>query len=199
MEKFLKIVRAHPKMAKKMVEEEEKDQDGSDAKLMRVRGEPPSMRSKRATANNVKMAKKKKKKVEKKKDQNVKSKTRKRVKSKEKKINKKRKLGKKEKRIANKKNNKLERKTKKNIKLVSKMKKMKQKRNGMEGNRRKTKFLGKSEELENCTSLWAELTNIGLGVATTLKKQVMHMGKNLMDTFPNPFVLPNPKLLSLVI
>ena len=52
---------------------------------------------------------------------------------------------------------------------------MKQKRNGMEGNRRKTKFLGKSEELENCTSLWAELTNIGLGLATTLRKQVMHI------------------------
>ena len=30
----------------------------------------------------------------------------------------------------------------------------------------------KGKEVKNCTSLWAELTNIGLGVATSLKKQV---------------------------
>ena len=181
MEKFLKIIRANPEKAEtryrkfeKMVEEEEKDQDGSDAKLMRVRGEPPSMRSKRATANNVKMAKKKKKKVEKKK--NVKSKTRKRVKSKEKKINEKRKLGKMGKHITNNKNNnKLERKTQKKIKLISKMKKKKQKKKGTKEKRQKTKCLEKSEDLEKCTSLWAELTNIGLGLATTLRKQVMHI------------------------
>ena len=29
------------------------------------------------------------------------------------------------------------------------------------------------EEVNNCTSWWAELTNVGLGVATVLKKQVM--------------------------
>ena len=29
------------------------------------------------------------------------------------------------------------------------------------------------EEVNNCTSLWADLTNVGLGVATTLRKQVM--------------------------
>ena len=184
IEKFLKIVRADPEKAEKMVEEEEKDQDGSDAKLMRVR-QPPSMRSKRVAEKKVKMGKKKRrvskqKKVEntKKKDQNgksknVKSKKRKSVKSKEKKINEKRQLGKKGKHITNKNNNKLERKTQKKIKLISKMKKRKQKRKGMQENRQKTKSLEKSEDLEKCTSLWAELTNIGLGVATTLKKQVM--------------------------
>ena len=60
-------------------------------------------------------------------------------------------------------------------KVKSKEKKMKQKRKIMQGNRQKTKFLGKSAELEKCMSLWAELTNVGLGVATILKKLVMDM------------------------
>ena len=179
-EEILKMIRANPEKAEKMVEEEEKDEDGSGAKLMRVR-QPPSMRSKRAAEIKVKMGKKKKKKDSKqkklektkKKDQNAKSKKRKSVKSKEKKINKKRKLGKKGKHITNKNNNKLERKTKKKIKLISRMKKINQKRKETHGNRQKTKFLGKSAELENCTSLWAELTNIGFGLASSLKKQVM--------------------------
>ena len=186
IEKFLKIVRANPEKAEtrygkfeKMVEEEEKDQDGSDAKLMRVRGEPPSMRSKRATEKRVKMAKKKvskQKKVEKtKRDRHVNSKKRKMVKSKEKKINKKRKLGKKGKLITDKNNNKLERKTQKKIKLISKMKKKKHRRKETQETRRKTKSMEKSEDLEKCTSLWADLTNIGLGLATTLRKQVIHI------------------------
>ena len=55
------------------------------------------------------------------------------------------------------------------------MKKKKQKRKRTQENRQKTKFLEKSEDLEKCTSLWAELTNIGLVLATNLRKQVMHI------------------------
>ena len=51
MEKFLKTIRANPERAKKMVEEEEKDQDGSGASINR---QPPLMRSKRAVENKVK-------------------------------------------------------------------------------------------------------------------------------------------------
>ena len=168
MENFLKITRANPEKAEKMVEEEEKEkQDGWGANLMEVSGEPPSMRSKRVAEKRVKMGKKKKqvseqKKVEKtkKKDQNVKSK--------KKKVH-----TKKGQRIKNKNNNKQERSSKNKIKLISRVKKLKQKRKKAQGNGRKSKFLGKGEELEDCSSLWAELTNVGLGVASTLKKQVM--------------------------
>ena len=186
VEKFLKIVRANPEKAEtrygkfeKMVEEEEKVRDGTSAQLMRIR-QPPLMRRKRSTEKKAKMGKKKKrvskqKKVEntKKKDQN--GKKRKSVKSKEKKINEKRKLGKMGKHITNNKNNKLERKTQKKIKLISKMKKKKHRRKETQETRRKTKSMEKSEDLEKCTSLWAELTNIGLGLATTLRKQVIHI------------------------
>ena len=187
VEKFLKIVRANPEKAEtrygkfeKMVEEEEKVRDGTSAQLMRIR-QPPLMKRKRSTEKKVKMGKKKKrvskqKKVDntKKKDQN--GKKRKRVKSKDKKINEKRKLGKMGKHITNNKNNnKLERKTQKKIKLISKMKKKKQKRKRTQEKRQKTKCLEKSEDLEKCTSLWAELTNIGLVLATNLRKQVMHI------------------------
>ena len=188
VEKFLKIVRANPEKAEtrygkfeKMVEEEEKVRDGTSAQLMRIR-QPPLMKRKRSTEKKVKMGKKKKrvskqKKVDntKKKDQN--GKKRKRVKSKDKKINEKRKLGKMGKHITNNKNNnKLERKTQKKIKLISKMKKKKQKKKGTKEKRQKTKCLEKSEDLDNkCTSLWAELTNIGLVLATNLRKQVMHI------------------------
>ena len=95
------------------------------------------------------------------------------VQTKKKKIHKNGKLGKKEKRIRNKNNKKLERKTKKKLKLISKMKQINQKIKGTQENRQKIKFLEKSEEVENCTSLWAELTNVGLGLASSLKKQVM--------------------------
>ena len=180
VKKILKIIRANPEKAEKMVEEEEKDRDGTSAQLMRIR-QPPLMRRKRSTEKKAKMGKKKKrvskqKKIEntKKKDQN--SKKRKSVKSKEKKINEKRKLGKKGKLITNKNNNKLERKTQKKIKLISRMKKKKQTRKGAQEKRQKTKCLEKSEDLDNkCTSLWAELTNIGLVLATNLRKQVMHI------------------------
>ena len=173
VKKILKIVRANPEKAEKMVEEEEKDRDGSSGQLMRIR-QPPLMRRKRAAEKRVKIGKKQKqvskqKKVETtKRDRHVNSKKRKIVKSKAKKINKKRK-----KRITNKNNNKLERKKKKTLKLISRMKKNKQKRKKTQGNVHKSNFLGKSEELENCTSLWAELTNVGFRLASTLKKQVM--------------------------
>ena len=52
-----------------------------------------------------------------------------------------------------------------------KMKKIKQRRKVQHGNRR-TKNLETLEELK-CVDMWAELTNVGLGVATTLKKQVV--------------------------
>ena len=51
MEKFLKIVRANPEKAEKMVEEEEKAQDGSGANLSRS---PPLMRSQRTVESKVK-------------------------------------------------------------------------------------------------------------------------------------------------
>ena len=52
----------------------------------------------------------------------------------------------------------------KRMKHVSEMKKIKQ----------KVKLIQeKNEELDVCTNLWVELTNLGLGVATALQKQVM--------------------------
>ena len=182
LQKFLDVIRANPEKAESLygkfqiiVEEEEKDkdQDVSGANLMRV-SQPSSLRRKRMAEKRMKMGKKKKqvskqKKVETtKRDRHVNSKKRKIVKSKAKKINKKRK-----KRITNKNNNKLERKKKKTLKLISRMKKNKQKRKKTQGNVHKSNFLEKSEELENCTNLWAELTNVGFRLASTLKKQVM--------------------------
>ena len=181
LQKFLDVIRANPEKAESLygkfqiiVEEEEKDkdQDVSGANLMRVR-QPSSMRRKREAKKRMKMGKKnkqvsKQKKVEKTKDRHVNSKKRKIVKSKAKKINKKRK-----KRITNKNNNKLERKKKKTLKLISRMKKNKQKRKKTQGNVQKSKFLEKSEGLENCTNLWAEFSNVGFRLASTLKKQVM--------------------------
>ena len=199
--KFLDIIRAKPEKAiglnekfRTILKEEEKEeegnqfpvmnnQDGRDSNQMRVSqlgvGQVKLLH-KRAAQLKMKMAKKKpvskrkKNDKTKKKDQNVKSKKGKSVKSKVKRINKRRKLDKKAKHISNK-NNNLERKRKKKRKLISQMKKMKQKRKQMQQNREKCKFLVKSEELENCTSLWAEFTNVGFGVATTLKKQVMNI------------------------
>ena len=65
---------------------------------------------------------------------------------------------------------KKKRKKNKKIKKIAKMKKIKQRRKVQQGNRR-TKNLEKLEELK-CVDMWAELTNVGLGVATTLMKQV---------------------------
>ena len=91
--------------------------------------------------------------------------------------NKTRKLGKKEKHKEKKKNmkskeasKKKKRKKNKKIKKIEKMKKIKQRRKVQQGNRR-TKNLEKLEELK-CVDMWAEFTNVGLGVATTLMKQV---------------------------
>ena len=91
--------------------------------------------------------------------------------------NKRRKFGKMENLKEKKKNTKAKeasqkKKRKKNekIKEIAKMKKIKQRRKVQQGNRR-TKNLEKLEELK-CVDMWAELTNVGLGVATTLKKQV---------------------------
>ena len=170
LQKFLKIIRANPEKAEKMVNEEEKE-------FPSMRSESVRTLHKRAAENMMKMAKKKKfskpKKVYKikKKGQNEKSRKGKGSKSTVKRINRKRKLGKKKKHIKNKNNNKMKQKKKK-IRFISRMKKMKQKKKKMKRNRQTTKFQGKSKEVENCTSLWAELTNIGLGVATSLKKQV---------------------------
>ena len=54
------------------------------------------------------------------------------------------------------------------------MKKIKQKIEVKQGNRQRTNYLEKMEELNNnCTNLWAKLTNLGLGVASSIQKQVM--------------------------
>ena len=89
---------------------------------------------------------------------------------------KRRKFGKKENRKEKKKSmkskeasQKKKRKKNKKIKKIEKMKKIKQRRKVQQGNRR-TKNLEKTEEL--CVNMWAEFTNVGLGVATTLMKQV---------------------------
>ena len=88
-----------------------------------------------------------------------------------------RKLGKKEKQKEKKKNMKTKKASKKKNRVknkkILKMKKTKQKRKVKQGNRQRTVYVEKIEDLNNCTSLWAELTNVGLGVATILRKQVM--------------------------
>ena len=61
---------------------------------------------------------------------------------------------------------KKKRKRNKKIKRIVKIKKIKQLKHGDRG----TKNLEKLEEL--CVNVWAELTRVGLGAATTLKKQV---------------------------
>ena len=184
MEKFLKLIRANPEKAEKMVDGEEKEEkDGLGAILMRVRQQPPSMRSKRTAEKRVKMSKKKKqvskqKKVEKtkKKDQHEKSKKGKSVKSKKKQAYNKRTLGTKGKRIVNK-NIKLERKTKKKIKSISPRKKVNQKRKEIKrANKRKChgkelKGNENSRDIE-CIDKWANYTSLALGLAPTVIKQV---------------------------
>ena len=105
------------------------------------------------------------------------------------KANKKRKLPKKGKHIADKRNNKnLERKKKRKIKLISRTNKLKQKRKQMHQNKQKSEILVKSDKLENCTRLWSEFTNIGLGVATTLRKQVVDIDLFIkVDSFAGKF------------
>ena len=189
IQKFLEIIRSKPEKTQslyekfqKILKEEEKDnQDGFGTNHMRA-SEPPSIRSdslrtlhKRGAEKKMKMAWKKRvskrKKIDKTKneDQNVKSKTEETAKFGVKEINKKRKPGKKGEHVANKENN-LKRKKKKKIKCMKKIRK--QERKKVQNNRQKSECLVKNEKIENCTSLWAELTNVGLGVATTIKKQV---------------------------
>ena len=134
---------------------------------------------KRAIRLRRKVAKKvtKGKKVAKKKDrQNMKSRKVERKQTGVENSNKRRKFGKKENQKGKKKNmksketsQKKKRKTNKKIKKIVKMKKIKQRRKVQHGNRRTTN-LEKLEEL--CVDMWAEFTRVGLGVATTLKKQV---------------------------
>ena len=163
--KFLK----NPEKAEKMVEEEEREKDG---------GQPLSMRRERAAEKKVNMAQKKKNQISKKREleetkkKDKKSKKGKGIKSKKETYNR-RTLGKKGKHSRSKNTNKMERKTKKKRKLTSRGKKMNEKKNKTQRNKEQKTILGKSEELENCTSLWAELTRAGLGIATTVKKQVM--------------------------
>ena len=64
----------------------------------------------------------------------------------------------------------LQKRKKKKNKKILKMKKIKQKRK--QGERQKTRLLEKMKELNSCTSLWAEFTNVGLGAASALNKQV---------------------------
>ena len=192
IQKFLDIIRSKPEKTQslyerfqKILKEEEKDnQDGFGTNHMRA-SEPPLIKSnflrtlhKRGAEKKMKMAWKKRvskqKKIEETKNehQNVKSKTEETAKSGVKEINKKRKPGKKGEHVANKENN-LKRKKKKKMKCISRMRKIrKQERKKVQDNRQKSESLVKNEKLENCTSLWAELTNVGLGVATTIKKQV---------------------------
>ena len=190
IQKFLEIIRSKPEKTQslyekfqKILKEEEKDnQDGFGTNHMRA-SEAPSIRSdflrtlhKRGAEKKMKMAGKKRvskrKKIDKTKneDQNVKSKTEETAKSGVKEINKKRKPGKKGEHVASKEKNNLKRKKKKKISRMKRIRK--QERKKVQDNRQKSEFLVKNEELENCTSLWAELTNVGIGVATTLKKQV---------------------------
>ena len=68
---------------------------------------------------------------------------------------------------------KKKRKTKKKIKDILKMKKIRQKG---EISRQRTNYKEEMKELNNCTSLWSKLTNVALGVASALQKQVVAGG-----------------------
>ena len=159
------------------------DQDGWDGNQMRLRlplsPDDVKMPHKRAVSLSRKVAKKKKvsqgKKVAEKKDRrNMKSR-------KVENPNRPRKLGKKKKRKENKKKTKTKmtsqkkkRKTETKIKKILKMKKTKQQRKEKQENRPRTGYMGKMEKQNNnCTSLWAKLTNVGLGIASVLQKQVI--------------------------
>ena len=166
------------------------DQDGWDGNQMRLRL-PPSPDNvktlhKRAVSLSRKITKKKKvskgKKVAEKKDRrNMKSRKVERKQTVVENPNRPRKLGKKEKQKENKKKTetkktsqkKKKRKTKTKIKKLLKMKKTKQQRKEKQENRPRTGYMGKMEKQNNnCISLWAKLTNVGLGMASVLQKQV---------------------------
>ena len=94
-----------------------------------------------------------------KKSQNVKGKKGESVQNKVKQISKDRKLGRKEKEVTN---NVKKRKKASNRKKNMRKKKIMQKKRSKRRN----------AELVTCTNLWAELTNVGFGLASTLVKQV---------------------------
>ena len=132
---------------------------------------------KRGIGSRRKVAKKEKKVAKKKDRQNMKPRKVERKQTGVENSNKRREFGKKEKHKEKKKNmkskdasQKKKRKKNKKINKIVKMKQIKQRRKIQHGNRR-TKNLEKLQELK-CIDVWAELTNVGLGVATTLKKQV---------------------------
>ena len=202
LQKVQEVIRANPGKAEslfgkfhKILKEEGKedlmcihcppllnDQDGWDGNQMRLRlpPAPDNVKTphKRTVSLSRKEGKKKKvsqgKKVAKKKDRrNMKSR-------KVENPNRPRKLGKKEKQKENNKKTKTKktsqkkkRKTETKIKKILKMKKTKQQRKEKKENRQRTGYMGKMEKQNNnCTSLWAKLTNVGLGMASVLQKQV---------------------------
>ena len=71
------------------------------------------------------------------------------------------------------------RKKRKNLKKKKKTKKIlrpnkTERRKGLlRGNQRRTKYLERSQKSGNCSTLWAELTNLGLGAAQTIRKQAI--------------------------
>ena len=94
--------------------------------------------------------------------------------AKKKKVSQRKKVPKKKDRRTKKTSQKKKRKTKTKIKKILKMKKTKQQRKEKQENRQRTGYLGKMEKQNNnCTSLWAKLTNVGLGIASVLQKQVI--------------------------
>ena len=144
--------------------------DSGSIKILQKRGVP--LRRKVAKK---KQASKGKKVAKKKKDgENLKSRKAKKKKSGVERPNKTRKLNKIEKQKEKKK-----KKTNKKTKKILKMKKTKQQRKVKEKTRQRTKYLEKMEELNNCTSLWAKLTNVGLGVASIIQKQVTDIHFNI--------------------
>ena len=163
------------------------DRDGWDGNQMRLRL-PPSpdsvkMLHKRGVPLSRKVGKKKKvsqgKEVAKKKNRrNMKYRKVERKQTGVENPNKTRKLGKKEKENKKKTKTKItsqkkKRKTETKIKKILKMKKTKQQRKEKQENRPRTGYMGKMEKQNNnCTSLWAKLTNVGLGMASVLQKQV---------------------------
>ena len=165
-------------------------EDGWDANLMRLSLPPSPDRGsvktlqKRGAGLKMKVTKKKQiskgKKVAGKKDRrNMKSRKAERKQTGVEIPNKHRKHGKKKNQKEAKKNSntkKASQKKKRKTKTKKRMKKIKQKRKVKQGNSQRRKNWEKMEELNNnCTSLWAKLTNVGLGLASVLQKQVTHI------------------------
>ena len=201
LQKVQEIIRANPGKAESLFEkfieilkEENKedlmcnhcppvlnDRDGWDGNQMRL-SLPPSPDSgsvKTIQKRGAGLRRKEGKKVAKKKDRgNMKTRKTERKQTGLERPNKTRKLGKKEKQKGKKKKttkSSQKKKTTKKMKKILKMKKTKQQRKVNQGERQRTKYLEKMEELNTCTSLWAKLTNVGLGVASALQKQVKNI------------------------